>query len=305
MRSAWPEVLQQCAKRGIVVENSFDPADWFKNVVPAEGDAIEIKFANGNFPHNIVEPKTVGWISFLRSFEAISLLLAECHMGSLPQVPFAFFPSERSPTTLSTVLSTSNQPSSRQEQFAQQRLQVGTRGAPSSIEHAVYNMAAAFVRLQSDDIGNANGRLQEIPELKRLEAALRRFEFTWDLRETDPYSRQFAIGVSKGDRPFPSIQASSGESSLLSLLVCIYGTGAEKGLLVIDEPELHLHPTWVRMLSDFLVDAIKQGAQVVVATHSPKPLISFKEESLKFWMWAESSVCALTSNFSTGRRFDR
>lgn len=46
-------------------------------------------------------------------------------------------------------------------------------------------------------------------------------------------------------------------------------TGAATRLLLIDEPELYLHPSAVYLLRDALVSLSTHGYQIVVATHSP------------------------------------
>jgi len=58
-----------------------------------------------------------------------------------------------------------------------------------------------------------------------------------------------------------------GASQLLPIIV--EGIYAKKGsLLLIEQPEIHLHPRLQAMLADLLIDIVKEGKQVIVETHS-------------------------------------
>jgi putative ATP-dependent endonuclease of OLD family len=63
---------------------------------------------------------------------------------------------------------------------------------------------------------------------------------------------------------------SSGEQSFLLIVMSLYGYDMENGLMIIDEPELHLHPQMQKQFID-MIDAMseKLKMQFIVATHSP------------------------------------
>ncbi len=64
--------------------------------------------------------------------------------------------------------------------------------------------------------------------------------------------------------------ASSGQQQLLSSLFGIVAEVEDNSLILIDEPELSLHPVWQTQFIDLLVDALSgiQGCHVFIATHS-------------------------------------
>jgi predicted ATP-dependent endonuclease of OLD family len=65
-------------------------------------------------------------------------------------------------------------------------------------------------------------------------------------------------------------QLSSGEKSILVIISTIFGYDLENGLLIIDEPELHLHPQMQRDLMFFITRICKlKKIQCIIATHSP------------------------------------
>ncbi|MDO9474780.1 MAG: ATP-binding protein [Caulobacter sp.] len=64
--------------------------------------------------------------------------------------------------------------------------------------------------------------------------------------------------------------ASSGELSLISSLIFMIATVPRNGIVLIDEPENSLHPSWQREYIDKLLVALSyRNATIVVATHSP------------------------------------
>lgn len=59
------------------------------------------------------------------------------------------------------------------------------------------------------------------------------------------------------------------KSFVLLLLLIEKGYIAKNTLLVLDEPEVHLHPKWQLEYARIIVKLVKNGIKVLVATHSP------------------------------------
>ena len=54
-----------------------------------------------------------------------------------------------------------------------------------------------------------------------------------------------------------------------SLPIVVAALSAGKGeILLIENPEVHLHPAGQAMMGEFMADAARAGVQVVVETHS-------------------------------------
>jgi len=92
-----------------------------------------------------------------------------------------------------------------------------------------------------------------------------------DLVDPDSPDAYADLFVVKGKRRLCSVdQVSSGEIELLSFAGWIALTGFADGLLVIDEPELHLHPEWQAGILPALRE-LAPDAQFLVATHADAP----------------------------------
>lgn len=100
---------------------------------------------------------------------------------------------------------------------------------------------------------------------KQLAAILRLFD--------EGLLRLMDIEVEKrGQPPFSLKRASSGEQCLLVLMLGVAGHIQDHSLILIDEPEISLHPEWQERFMELLQAAFSDysGCQFVIATHSPQ-----------------------------------
>jgi len=74
-------------------------------------------------------------------------------------------------------------------------------------------------------------------------------------------------------------QLSSGEKQLFCQAVYLQKLNLQDSIILIDEPETSLHPTWQRNILK-LYQNIGKNNQIIVATHSPHVIASVKPESL-------------------------
>ncbi|MFZ6694478.1 AAA family ATPase [Stenotrophomonas acidaminiphila] len=114
-------------------------------------------------------------------------------------------------------------------------------------------------RSNSASLGGASVRR------KHLGAILRLFD--------ENLLRLMDIEVEKvGQPPFSLKRASSGEQCLLVLMLGVAGHIQDDSLVLIDEPEISLHPEWQERFIELLQAAFSdyRGCQFVIATHSPQ-----------------------------------
>lgn len=75
----------------------------------------------------------------------------------------------------------------------------------------------------------------------------------------------------KGGAPFNFKDASSGEANILSTLLSLIPLLKNDSLILIDEPEISLHPQWQSKYVDLLnkiLDSVT-GCHIIIASHSP------------------------------------
>jgi len=93
---------------------------------------------------------------------------------------------------------------------------------------------------------------------------------------------------------------STGEKTLLSKVLSLYLKDIKNEIILIDEPELSLHPNWQnRVLDIYERFAIENNNQIIIATHSPHIIGSAKPESLRV-LYFEDNKIKVMSNFTEG-----
>lgn len=107
----------------------------------------------------------------------------------------------------------------------------------------------------------------------------------FELNKTLEYSRERGIEITDArGRVVPLNRLSSGEQHLLVLFGNLLFGPSRPSLVLIDEPELSLHPSWqLSFLSS--IERIKQVVKVdfILATHAPAMVVDHKH--LMFDMW--------------------
>ena len=83
---------------------------------------------------------------------------------------------------------------------------------------------------------------------------------------------------SAGDK-FDINELSSGEKQLFLRTLAIKMLNPENSIILIDEPELSLHPKWQQRIVD-VYRKIGKNNQIIIATHSPHILGSVKKENI-------------------------
>jgi predicted ATPase len=86
------------------------------------------------------------------------------------------------------------------------------------------------------------------------------------------FIRTFEIQVfKKGGMPFNFREASSGEANILSTLLSLVPLLKNDSLILIDEPEISLHPQWQAKYIDLINKILENvsGCHIIIASHSP------------------------------------
>jgi len=145
-----------------------------------------------------------------------------------------------------------------------------SRSGASYVPMAVGEIAKKFRSLQEQSNVDARAAFLNDPQIKSLTADLRTLGYDWELKTTNFMSNSYDIELTKQGSSFLVSSASSGELELLTYLFAIHALNVRDALILIDEPELHLHPRWQASLLTLFRKLEKEtGNQFVMATHSP------------------------------------
>jgi hypothetical protein len=107
-------------------------------------------------------------------------------------------------------------------------------------------------------------------EVRKVTEYLDQLGYIWSVSVIDERKNVYQIDLRRGNRTFSIEQASSGEKEILTLVLGIFALRTSGGLIIIDEPEVHLHPRWQSTLRAMLIQLSEEtGNQIVLSTHSP------------------------------------
>jgi len=100
---------------------------------------------------------------------------------------------------------------------------------------------------------------------------------------------------------------STGEKTLLSKVMYLYFLDYKDKVILIDEPELSLHPSWQnKVLKIYENFAKKNNCQIIIATHSPHIIGSAKPEYIRLLKKEDDRVIAIENiDRSYGLEFDK
>ncbi|MDQ0919156.1 AAA family ATPase [Paenibacillus sp. V4I5] len=101
------------------------------------------------------------------------------------------------------------------------------------------------------------------------------------LEKLDRYAINDLWFMSDGTTDFVPLSLwSSGELSLFLRLSEISDSISENSLLLIDEPETHLHPKWIKSYISILKSIIRVNCHVIIATHAPLIVSDIPKENI-------------------------
>jgi len=102
-----------------------------------------------------------------------------------------------------------------------------------------------------------------------------------DVDDTDRDNEKVTF-KNKSGKEFDIDNLSTGEKTLLSKVLYLYFKDIKNQIILIDEPELSLHPAWQnRVLKLYENFAKENNCQIIIATHSPHIIGSAKAEYIR------------------------
>jgi putative ATP-dependent endonuclease of OLD family len=239
------------------------------------------------------------FLQYLQAFEMDGRLREEFGLAPLA-TPLVYLPVNRSASGFQ-----SNVELAGYNDFETKRQSdaASSRSNTQVVSLAVGRMAQKYRLLLEKDRGTAAQEFREDRNLKELTRLLGELGYEWSLETVNPLKNQYDVRLKKQGSSFLVGAASSGERELLTYLFAIFALNVRDALIIVDEPELHLHPKWQQTLLQLFIQlAQSTGNQFLLATHSP----TFVSPS-RFSMCRECSVTSsgAASSGSTRPRFPK
>lgn len=256
--------LTQQAKRRYTNNPTAEATNWKIEKLTA-GDTYTYTIIN-----NVLQPATneaaTAFLEYLGSYEVNSRIRSELEHTAL-SMPMLSLPVNRSGSGIaqSVELADFNESDHKRSVDA-----ASSRSAGSIIFLAIGRLAERFRNLLEQDNGKARDAFRTDPSVISFTKTLKLLGYDWEIECTNTKRNKYDIRLKKQGASFLVGAASSGERELLIYLFAIYALNVRDALIVIDEPELHLHPRWQRTLLDLFERlSVETGNQFIMATHSP------------------------------------
>lgn len=256
--------LRKASKRRFVHNPWEGVGAWkIENIQP--GTRLIYEWKDGHFQPAQTEPAQ-HFLSYLQIFELDNDVRAEVGKDAL-KLSMVYLPVNRSASAFQGSIGLAGY-----NDYDQKRAldAVTSRNGGNIISLTIGRLAKKYRQLQEDDNTNAKTKFYADDNLNELSKDLREIGYEWELTCTDPMNNTYDITLKKQGTSFLVSAASSGEKELLTYLFAIYALNVRDALIIVDEPELHLHPRWQKTLFGLFERlADKTGNQFVLATHSP------------------------------------
>jgi energy-coupling factor transporter ATP-binding protein EcfA2 len=186
------------------------------------------------------------------------------HLRAARELPCLYFSSWRAPKLVGPVPVTAGRPGKRPSNTEENRLWLVKQFLINAKAHSFMSTPG-----QGDGVSLFEMSLRQLNEVWAFFHPGREQSFSVDPVSDDPDAGfdVFLVGPEPARVPLDSL--SSGQLELFGFFGAFLRSKFREGVLVIDEPELHLDPQWHTMM----LRAIRRflpHVQIIVATHSPE-----------------------------------
>ncbi|MEH6759265.1 MAG: AAA family ATPase [Parasphingorhabdus sp.] len=266
--------IQKLSKRRFYGDPWAHVQGWDVNAI-APKSRLTYKWSNG-----ALEPTTsnteLHFLQYLQLYEFDNMMRAEVGKAAL-KMSMLYLPVNRASAGFPSKVALANYNDIEQKKSLDA---TSSRSGGSIISLAIGRIAQKYRLLQEDDNTSAKEKFYADKSLQALSSDLDDLGYKWELTTINALSNEYDVTLTKQGSSFLVGAASSGERELLTYLFAIYALNVRDTLIIVDEPELHLHPRWQTSLFNLFVKLSKStGNQFVLATHSPTFI---SPESIKF-----------------------
>jgi predicted ATP-dependent endonuclease of OLD family len=134
------------------------------------------------------------------------------------------------------------------------------------LNYSFYYFALKFLYCNDDKT-----KFKDDPEVKFIQKYIQKLGYDYfNVVLIDRKKNKYNITLTKGVKVINLSKISSGEREIIYILFGIFAFYVNNGIVIIDEPDLHLHPQWQKILIELFNDlAEERQIQFFISTHSP------------------------------------
>ncbi|NOT94821.1 MAG: AAA family ATPase [Nitrospira sp.] len=249
--------------------DSYEPLGLVEDIEKAHSFTYRIR----NLELEQVERNTPAW-GFLEYLNTFFIFMRVVH--HVPDIslssPVFFFSSERALTKNFDI-----QAGNLTEESYHNGFRTAYNAATGQNTNLLQWSAQHFVRLyRRSQVRASNTReavvrdfLEKEPDVILLRRYLAQLGYDWEFL-FDEEQTTFRFILIKDGAQISADMFSSGEREIVHFLLAMFALNVRDGLVLVDEPELHLHPRWQRIfLGLFRELAPERNNQFIISTHSP------------------------------------
>jgi predicted ATPase len=132
---------------------------------------------------------------------------------------------------------------------------------------------------RAEELDSFKKSLKELQD--KLKSVLSSLDLTFNISKVN-YNKNKVFFKNLKEEEFGIDSLSTGEKTLVSKVLYLYFKNIKNKIILIDEPELSLHPSWQnKVLKVYEKFAIDNNCQIIIATHSPHIIASAKNEYIR------------------------
>lgn len=257
------ELLTQLAKKKYTNINLLGAKSWKFDEISV-GTRFVYRIDNGSLQGT--QNASASFLQYLNTFEMDGALREEFELAPLA-TPLVYLPVNRSAAGFQSNVELAGYNAFETKRHSDA---ASSRSSTAIVNLAIGRLAQKYRMLLEKDKGIAATEFRNDVNLKELTNLLGELGYEWTLETINPLKNQYDIRLKKQGFSFLVGAASSGERELLTYLFAIFALNVRDALIIVDEPELHLHPKWQKTLLQLFIRLSQStGNQFLLATHSP------------------------------------
>ena len=259
-----------------------------------EGNYIEISVSEENNKLKIDNEQEYDYMIYMKYFSLIYEILDMIGIKHTVKNTFTFFEAYRnnaSETTKVGIAKYENHQYSNLQSMQNIKSLAYSLGTKST-----YIMLATkkFGTLLRYAIEEKNGieKFEANMEYVKLKEFFKKFKYDINIECIDKEDNIYQFYLERNGIKIEIDLISSGEREIINFIFGLFLDEIKDGIVIIDEPELHLHPSWQKKLIEILKSETKQNnIQIIFVTHSAS-FINYNLLNNIFRIYLDSKGCS-------------